>query len=221
MATSITPTGVIFHDGTTQSTRYDPSIEKGRPTNIISYGTAGTYTWTKPAGCTTVKVQVVGGGGGSSGYGESGGAGGFSERWIDVSSVSSVTVTVGGGGAASSYAAAAGDGGTSSFGTYCSATGGYGANRNFGHCGGFGGVGSGGSINLYGGMGSAHYNLDHGASALGGSSYFGGGAGVIRPVASGKADVGTPGAGAPGARGASTGPGGAGESGLVVVWEYT
>ena len=65
--------------------------------NIFSlqvFGSSGT--WNKPSGVRYIKVQVVGGGGGGSGHGESGGSGGYSERVIDVQSVSSVSVTVSG-----------------------------------------------------------------------------------------------------------------------------
>ena len=52
-------------------------------------------TWNRPSGVKSIKVQVVGAGGGGSGYCESAGAGGTSERVIDVTNTSSVSVTVG------------------------------------------------------------------------------------------------------------------------------
>ena len=57
-------------------------------------------TWTRPANCKSIIVTVTGAGGGGSGFLESAGAGGTSERVIDVTNVSSVSVTVGnpGGG---------------------------------------------------------------------------------------------------------------------------
>ena len=52
-------------------------------------------TWSKPSGVRTIMVTVTGAGGGGSGYCESGGAGGTSQRQVDVTNVSSVSVTVG------------------------------------------------------------------------------------------------------------------------------
>jgi len=215
---------VTFNDSTTQTTKFDSSNEGGNLLSITSYTTAGSYTWTKPSGCKKVIVRLVGGGGGSSGYCESGGAGGYSEKMIDVTSVATVSVTVGGGGGATGYYTAAPDGGTSSFGAYCSATGGYGANRNYSHTGGLGGVGSGGDINLYGGMGTGHGNsMGHGVLGRGGETYFGGAPGGKREGGGG----GNVGQGAPGSGGCggrtndNHGSGGPGKPGAVYIWEYT
>ena len=70
-------------------------------------------TWNRPAGVKSIKVQVVGAGGGGSGYCESGGAGGFSERVIDVTNVSLVTVTVGNPGGGTNYSGCGGNGNAS------------------------------------------------------------------------------------------------------------
>ena len=51
-------------------------------------------TWNRPSGVASIKVIVVGAGGGGSGYCESAGAGGCSQRVIDVTNTSSVSVTV-------------------------------------------------------------------------------------------------------------------------------
>ena len=77
-------------------------------------------TWYRPSDVKSIRVQVVGAGGGGSGKCESGGAGGFSERVIDVSNVSSVSVSVGNPGGGTSYAGCGGNGNGSSFGGYCS-----------------------------------------------------------------------------------------------------
>jgi hypothetical protein len=224
-ASQLTESAVTYSAGlrsTTQSTAI-PTNNQGELISITPYASAGSYTWSKPSGCTRVMVKVVGGGGGACGYSESGGAGGYSEKTIDVTNVSSVTVTVGGGGASSGYYSAASDGGTSSFGSYCSASGGYGANRNYSHTGGHGGVGSNGQFNLYGGDGSGHCN-GHGyfPGGDGGGSYWGGSSVVRRDTTSTKLNVGAPGSGGPGGRTDDGGGGGAayGETGMVVVYAY-
>ena len=180
MAIKLGQNEITFPDGKTQSVRFDSvsessgeliRIDSFPSSDLLNNSVSGTYTWTKPAGCRMVKVICVGGGGGGCAHGESGGAGGMAEKWINVENVSSVTVTVGGRGGGTGYYSASGDGGTSSFGSYVSATGGYGANRNAGHSGGHGGVGSGGDINLYGGGGSGHVD-GAGSAGSGGGSYF-------------------------------------------------
>ena len=70
--------------------------------------TAASGTWTKPAGCTHVMVTAVGGGGGGQGLtgaasqygaGAGGGSGAFgSTPLIDVTAVTSATVTIGNAG---------------------------------------------------------------------------------------------------------------------------
>ena len=113
-------------------------------------------TWYRPSGVSTIMVTVTGGGGGGSGFCESGGAGGTSQRQVDVTNVSSVSVSVGNSGGGTNYAGCGGNGNTSSFGGYCSAGGGYGGNCRQQHAGGIGGNGSGGSLNVYGGGGNGH-----------------------------------------------------------------
>jgi hypothetical protein len=108
----------------------------------------GTYTWTRPSGITKIKVYVVGAGGGgqsiSSNQAASGGAGGLSIAVVDVSSISSVTVTLGSGGNGSSSSGTRGSsGGTSSFGSYVTATGGEGGiSTHSPYDGGLGGIGT-------------------------------------------------------------------------------
>lgn len=70
------------------------------------YATAGTYTFTVPAGVTSISVAAIGGGGGGSGwggggYGAGGGGGGGAFRYVNNYSVTAgdqFTVTVGAGG---------------------------------------------------------------------------------------------------------------------------
>ena len=69
-------------------------------------------TWSRPSGVKTILVTVTGAGGGGSGFAESGGAGGTSERTVDVTNVSSVGVTVGNPGGGSNYSGCGGGGNT-------------------------------------------------------------------------------------------------------------
>ena len=72
--------------------------------NMNVYTTAGSHTWTKPSGVKKVKVFVTGGGGGgmsgpsNDNPGSSGGGGGTAIKIIDVTSISSVSITIGAGG---------------------------------------------------------------------------------------------------------------------------
>ena len=132
-------------------------------------------TWSRPSGVKTIMVTVTGAGGGGSGFCESGGAGGTAQRQIDVTNVSSVSVTVGNPGGGTNYSGCGGNGNTSSFGSYCSASGGYGANCRQGRAGGIGGNGSGGNLNVYGGGGNGHGSFHSYGSHSSGVGYFGGG----------------------------------------------
>jgi len=131
-------------------------------------------TWSRPSGVASIKVVVVGAGGGGSGYCESAGAGGCSQRVIDVTNTSSVSVTVGNPGGGTNYAGCGGNGNSSSFGSFCSASGGYGANCRQQHAGGIGGNGSGGNLNVYGGGGNGHGSYHSYGNHEAGSSYMGG-----------------------------------------------
>jgi len=133
----------------------------------------GNSTWTRPAGVRYIKVQVQGAAGGGSGHGEGGAAGGYAERFLDVTSIASVGITIGGGGGGTWYAGAGGNAGGTSFGPYASASGGHGANRQNQHSGGVSGNGSGGNLNIHTGGGYSHHARDAQAVA---ESFFGGGA---------------------------------------------
>ena len=215
MSVSLDSGGIVFPDSTVNVTA---SVNKGTLISINSF--TGSGTWTKPTGCTKVLVQVQGAGGGGCSYCESGGAGGYAEKLIDVTGVSTVYVTVGGGGANTGYYSAAGDGGTSSFGSYCSASGGYGANRNASHTGGISGSGSGGDINLRGGSGTGHGNTGgREAVGKGGNSYYGSGYKASHNTNTSNWGRTAPGAG--GAGGAMQGWAGSyGGGGIVIVYNY-
>jgi hypothetical protein len=146
---------------------YTAKTNSGNPSEISSSG--ASYTWTKPSGCKYVLVYVTGGGGGArnndnSYRGAGGGAGGTAIKFIDVSAVSTVAVTVGGGGAHARGSGRGSTGGTSSFGAYCSATGGIGGQTDSPYEGGLGGTATGGDFNIPGGGGE----MAHGADREGG-----------------------------------------------------
>tara|TARA_B100001250_G_scaffold399543_1_gene409053 strand:- start:2027 stop:2848 length:822 start_codon:yes stop_codon:yes gene_type:complete len=131
-------------------------------------------TWNRPSDCKSIQVIVVGAGGGGSGYSESAGAGGCSRKVIDVSNISSVSVSIGNPGGGTNYSGCGGSGNTSSFGSHCSASGGYGANCRSQHCGGIGGNGSGGNMNAYGGGGHGYGSWAKYGNHSAGMSYWGG-----------------------------------------------
>ena len=183
-------------------------------------------TWTRPAGIALVKVFVTGGGGGG-GDGSStnhisagGGGGGTAIKYLDVSALSSETVTVGAAGAGGVGGASGGNGGTSSFGALCSATGGIGGGANYSQVSASGGVGSSGDMNLdgaRGGIGAASQAYGTGA---GGGSFW------SPTMSSGRGstqyETATPVAGTygRGGQGNTNNDGGAGGAGVVVVEEY-
>lgn len=211
---------------------------------IFTSGTAQTYT--RPAGITSILVEVLGGGGGGAGVdantanislGGGGGGGGYARLWVS-SAAASYTYTVGGGGAggaagtnngvaggtttfsASSLQATGGSGGTS---LAPSAAGGNAVT------GGGGGVGSNGDINIVGGTGGASFGTlsAYCIGGFGGSSYFGGGATapVINTNASSAGITaltrGGGGSGACSINNTTDRAGGDGASGLIIVWEFS
>ena len=178
-------------------------------------------TWYRPSGVKSIKVSVTAAGGGGSGYCESAGAGGTSQRVIDVTNTSSVSVTVGNPGGGSNYSGCGGGGNSSSFGGWCSASGGYGANCRQQHAGGIGGNGSGGNLNVYGGGGNGHGSHYSYANHTAGASYMGG----TQPSGHNQRDYAHRhqshcawGAGGNGAQ--HGGRGARGREGVVIVYEY-
>ncbi len=204
-------------------TNLDPAGTGYRSTQVIT----SSGTWTKPAGVTKIKVYVTGGGGGGGSHNSDdaqggGGAGGTAIKWIDVRSVSTVSVTVGGGGAgaAGNQAGGAGTGGTSSFGTYCSGYGGVGIPT--WAKGGRGGGSAGGDINLYGADGSCG-NIDGGGneeSGGNGGDSFWAGCGTGGTVWGGREAPQGWGCGGSGTHVTTNDAGTAGMSGVVVVEEF-
>ncbi len=199
----------------------------GRPMIITS---SGTYTPT--SGAKFAWVQIVGGGGGGGGAtssqnfnaaGGGGGAGGYAAKWVDLSSISSVVVTIGAGGNGASASGTNGSsGGITSFGSIFSASGGSLGNSAVGTgnnmstivgAGSQGGTGTGGDLNCSGGSGLGGVSASPtiaGASVgpgIGGSS-----------ILSGPGGYGAGGNG--GATVANSVPGSSGRSGIAIIWEY-
>ena len=120
-------------------------------------------TWTRPSGITKVIVEVQGAGSsgsdGNSGNTRycSGGAGGYAKKLIDVSSISTATITIGSGGAGvTSYPSNAGGDSIWSDGTNTLTGGGAGAAGTADYYGGTGGTASGGDLNITGQHGADH-----------------------------------------------------------------
>jgi hypothetical protein len=165
--------GISSFSGAGRAIQSDGSALSQQPHGIASINVyTSNSTWTRPSGVKYIKVQVNAAGGGGGGHGEGGAAGGYAELFLDVTSISSVGITIGGGGGGTYYSGAAGNGNSSSFGPYVSASGGHGANRQAQHCGGVSGVGSGGNLNIHTGGGYSHHGRDCSSVA---ESFFGGG----------------------------------------------
>lgn len=184
-----------------------PSVAKSlsAASGMVVLGQPGVTQWVVPDvlkyGAKKAYVIVVGAGGGCPLSGgtlsRGGGGGGSSEGYIDLTGVSSVSVTVGAG--------SAGAGGASSFGSYMSATGGSVGQIGTGAFSG-GGQGIGGTINREGSSGGGP---DSSYNGEGGSSPYAVGVPRSSSGISGK----WPGGGA----GAGTDPGNFGANGAVII----
>lgn len=188
--------------------KFEPANNGGDGQLLSMQVFTSSDTWTRPVGIATVVVEVVGGGGaggtGPADFGGAGGGGGGYSKKLISNPGSTETVTVG---------AAAG---TSSFGAHCSATGGGDASTT---TPGTGGSGSNGDINLSGGDGNQ--GPTSGARVSGAGGCAGGGMGVGgRSVANGSGVDGKS-YGGGGSGGTNTSTGGAGASGIVIVYEYS
>jgi hypothetical protein len=190
-------------------------------------------TWTKPANVKFVKIVCVGAGGGGAGAGigtytgGGGGAGSYAEKILDVTAVSTATITIGAAGAAGSSSGSGGTGGTggdTSFGTDCIGKGGAGGvGPGSTAAGGAGGVAGTGDITIAGQVGD---NGDTASASLrvgeGGHAPLGYGFGgrAVLADADGVVGVGygAGGSGATGGPGAQSG--GAGKAGLCLVYEF-
>lgn len=206
------------------------------PVNQVAYTTAGTFTWTAPAGVVSVSVLCVGGGGGGGFYstnsGGGGGGGGLGyKNNITVVPGQTYTVVVGNGTslnttlntvtAGSSYfintstvagnggqSGTAGQGGTG--GTYVGDNGGNGGNGGNNDGGGPNGSGGGGAGGYAGNGGAGATTIPSITAATAGSGGGGGGGGRSLYAGSGSGGngggVGILGQGANGAAGTNGTP---------------
>lgn len=184
--------------------------------SVISASTV----WTVPVGVSSLRVRLVGGGGGGDvGYaGGGGGAGGYAEGVIPVQPGQQFALSVGSGGAGSPGRSTAAPGNTTSFAGLLSATaGGGGGSANPYSPGGTSGQGSGGSLAIPGGFGGDGYPNDFVPGGYGGASAFGGGGRGSRG-GGGPAQGQAPGSGGGGGYQIPS-AGGTGAAGLIVI-EY-
>lgn len=211
--------------------------------SVQVFGTAGSFTYTLPAGITAILVECIGAGGGAAGVATAagtanvvpgGGGGGYAEKFI-ANPDASYAYSVGAGGAGG----AAGDnpgstGGNTTFGSpsVCTATGGTGGTTggtgtasNIAGGPGNGGAGTVGDILLTGSDGGNGIRLSGtiGASGTGGAAARGGGTVRAKSAAGAGANGFAPGGGAQGAlvlNGSAAVAGGSGADGRIVVWEF-
>ncbi len=214
----------------------NPGVGSGglKSFQIFTSGTAATYT--RPAGITSILVEVLGGGGGGGGStgsvgtvsaGAAGGAGGWSQLWV-ASAASSYTYTVGAAGTAgTSGGGTGGTGGTTTFSaSSLQATGGVGgagmgAAGTIRSIGGTGGVGSNGDINAGGTAGTSSFGVGGGVEAgCGGGSHYGGGANAVS-LGTGNNGQNYGSGGSGGVSTTVSAAGGTGSAGLIIVWEFS
>lgn len=193
---------------------------------LYNVKTAGSTTFTVPAGVYRIRVRVwgAGGGGGGAGVGVGagggGGSGGYAEGIFPVIPGATYTVVVGAGGSSGSSGSgtSGGSGGNTSVsgtGISIQATGGGGgalANPSF--AGGLPGTGSNGSINLVGSDGTDGWSNYQSVGGAGGNAPIWGGGG--RAGSGGGVGGRAPGAGG-GACYGTAGGGGAGADGMVII----
>lgn len=190
-------------------------------------------TWTKPTGVTKVMVEVLGAGGGGSRHDSNaalvnaGGAGGYAKKLLDVSSVTSSTITIGTGGTGAATQGVGSAGGASSWAdgvnTNVVGNGGEGGtNASYPTLGtsGAGGTATGGDFNFTG-MNGSIWSGNSGAvgTPQGGSTFygFGGWQHYGYRAASNSDGIGY---GSGGSGGYTPSAAGNGADGLVIVTEY-
>ena len=215
-ATTLGDSGDVFSYGSGAGGR-------GGLASVQTFTTSGT--WTKPTGVTKVIMEVQGGGGGGGRNdtytyrGCAGSAGGYAKKLLDVSSISTSTITIGAGGAGG--ASSTNDGAAGGLSSWADGTntitGGAGGAGLGGDSYGYtaGGSGTNGDINISGGAGGP---VNHGFGSP--DSQLGVGGGYLASstyMSAGENDgvgYGSGGGGSDGLRG------GNGAGGIIIVWEY-
>lgn len=203
--------GVIIITWASPNTTGTPVLAAGGISQTVTFNTAGSHTWTVPAGVTQMDIQVIGAGGGASGaYGSRGGSGGGGGGYINAQNISvtpgqSFSMIIGAGGSAGAVNSNGGNGGTTTFNSAYVANGGTGGQISSGS--GVAGVGG----TAAGPLGSANSGAN-GTLGLASSPFTGGTGGY-----SGGGPSFVSGKGGNGAVGNSVMPGGAGTSGAVVI----
>ena len=196
-----------------------------RAPQLITSGTS----YTTPAGCTAIYVELIGGGGGSGGCGggstvssAGGGAGAYAVKYFTVTASTAYTIAVGAGGlAGTSTPTAGGNGGSTTItvsGTTVTAGGGTGsaiASSSL-TVGGAAGAATNGDINMAGQIGGPNTAAST-QGGVGGDSFYG--FGVRNPSIAGVAGINGSGACGAGTAGAGK-AGAAGGAGFIRIWEY-
>lgn len=209
----------------------NPNVPSG-PVSSQTFTSSGT--WTRPDGITSVLIEVQGAGGGGGGAGTDdsagagGGGGGYAKALLDVTAISSSTITVGAvgtGGAAGNNAGTAGGNSSWADGTNTiTANGGAGGQAGNGTGGDTaGGTATGGDVNITGGSGTTRENSGAVGLTAGGHSVLGFGAPTRAKTSgnsNGVAGAGFGGGGNGGHRSTTNVGGGNGSAGIVIVWEY-
>ena len=203
-------------------------VESGL-TSVQTFTSSGT--WTKPSGITKVIVEVQGAGGGGScdssiNNANTGAGGGYAKKFLNVSSISTSTITVGSGGAGIAQAGTPNAGGASSWvdGTNTiTGNGGPGGSPNSNasaNRSAAGGTATGGDINIQGGPSSSYFYSNGGF----GHSFFGipgtGPDAIAEPAVALKNGIGYGSGGGGRATSLGAGNSGSGAGGIIIVWEF-
>ena len=185
-----------------------------RAPQILTTGTS----YTTPAGCNTIYIELVGAGaGGQSGStgsngGGGGGAGSYAAKYFTVSPSTSYTYAIGAAGGAT--------GGNTTFGPVVGVTvTAGGGSRPTTTAGGVGGTATNGDLNVRGGHGGPASTSSQTAGGSGGASFFGSGGAGGASASAGVTALVYGGGGGGGAFGNNSG--GSGMAGVIRVWEYT